>query len=111
MTRLNVVLLLAVLASALYLVHTQYESRRLFTELDRAVAEARRLETEHQRLQVEKRAQATPLRVEKIARAQLNMRTATPAITQYVSDPKGVASPATPAAGAQAPAGSAGGAP
>ena len=74
MTRLNVVLLLAVLASAIYLVHTQYESRRLFTELDRAVAEARRLETEHQRLQVEKRAQATPLRVEKIARAQLNMR-------------------------------------
>ena len=91
MTRLNVVLLLAVLASAIYLVHTQYESRRLFTELDRAVAEARRLETEHQRLQVEKRAQATPLRVERIARAQLNMRTATPAITQYVSDPQGVA--------------------
>ena len=91
MTRLNVVLLLAVLASAIYLVHTQYESRRLFTELDRAVAEARRLETEHQRLQVEKRAQATSLRVERIARAQLNMRTATPAITQYVSDPQGVA--------------------
>ena len=99
MTRLNVVLLLAVLASAIYLVHTQYESRRLFTELDRAHAESRRLETEHQRLQVEKRAQATPLRVEKIARAQLHMRTATPAITQYVSDPQGVAPSA--ATGAQ----------
>ena len=96
MTRLNVVLLLAVLASAIYLVHTQYESRRLFTELDRAVAEARRLETEHQRLQVEKRAQATPLRVEKLARAQLQMRTATPAITQYVSDPAGVTAAASP---------------
>ena len=89
MTRLNLVLLVAVMASALYLVHTQYESRRLFTQLDRAVSESRRLETEHQRLQVEKRAQATPLRVERIARAQLNMRTATPAITQYVSDPAG----------------------
>ena len=89
MARLNLMLLLAVLVSALYLVHTQYQSRRLFTELDRAVAEARRLDTEHQRLQVEKRAQATPLRVEKMARAQLNMRTATPAITQYVSDPAG----------------------
>ena len=87
MTRLNVVLLLAVLASAIYLVHTQYESRRLFTELDRAVAEARRLETEHQRLQVEKRAQATPLRVETLARNKLHMRTVTPAITQYVTDP------------------------
>ena len=106
MTRLNVVLLLAVLASAIYLVHTQYESRRLFTELDRAVAEARRLETEHQRLQVEKRAQATPLRVERIARAQLNMRTATPAITQYVSDPQGVATVnAAAAAAASQPAG------
>ena len=91
MIRLHLTLLLAVLASALFLVHTQYESRRLFTELDRATVEARRLETEHQRLQVEKRAQATPLRVEKIARAQLHMRTATPAITQYVSDPQGAA--------------------
>ena len=89
MARLNLMLLLAVLVSALYLVHTQYQSRRLFTELDRAVAEARRLDTEHQRLQVEKRAQATPLRVEKMARAPLNMRTATPAITQDVSDPAG----------------------
>ena len=86
MTRLNIVLLVAVLASALYLVHTQYESRRLFTELDRANAESRRLETEHQRLQVEKRAQATPLRVERLARDRLQMRTATPAITQYVTD-------------------------
>ena len=87
MTRLSIVLLLLVIASALYLVHTQYESRLLYTELDRALAEARRLETEHQRLQVEKRAQATPLRVEQLARAKLQMRTATPAITQYVADP------------------------
>ena len=107
MARLNLVLLLAVLVSAMYLVHTQYQSRRLFTELDRAVAEARRLDTEHQRLQVEKRAQATPLRVEKLARAQLNMRTATPAITQYVSDPAGADAaaaqprPATAAEGAR----------
>ena len=96
MARLNLMLLLAVLVSAMYLVHTQYQSRRLFTELDRAVAEARRLDTEHQRLQVEKRAQATPLRVEKLARALLNMRTATPAITQYVSDPAGAAAAASP---------------
>ncbi|MDH4416051.1 cell division protein FtsL [Acidovorax sp. HMWF029] len=107
MTRLNLVLLVAVLASAIYLVHTQYESRRLFTELDRAIAEARRLETEHQRLQVEKRAQATPLRVEKIARDQLKMRTATPAITQYVSDPQGVSGAAVAAASAAAQPGSA----
>ena len=85
MTRLNLVLLVAVLASALYLVRTQYESRRLTTELHRVTSEARKLETDTERLQVEKRAQATPLRIEKLAKDQLQMRTASPAITQYVS--------------------------
>lgn len=85
MTRLNLVLLLAVLASSLYLVSVQYESRRLFSELDKARSEARRLETDSERLQVEKRAQATPLRVERLAKEQLHMRTATPAITHYVT--------------------------
>jgi cell division protein FtsL len=84
MMRLNIVLLAAVIASALYLVRTQYESRRLYAELDRATSEARRIEIEHERLQFEKRAQATPLRVEKLAKEQLQMRAATPAITQYV---------------------------
>lgn len=85
MTRLNLVLLLAVLASALYLVDVQYESRRLFAEIDKANAEARRLSTENERLQVEKRAQATPSRVEKLAKEQLRMKSSTPAITHYVT--------------------------
>ncbi|MES3010034.1 MAG: cell division protein FtsL [Pseudomonadota bacterium] len=94
MSRINVVLLLAVLASALYLVRTQYESRQLFGELEKANNEARRLEVEFERLQVEKRAQATPLRVEKMARQQLQMHSATPGITQYVGDPDAKASAA-----------------
>ena len=94
MTRLNIVLLLAVIASALYLVRTQYESRRLYAELDRARSEARKLDTEQERLQVEKRAQATPARVERLAREQLRMRAATPAITQYVTLGAGKAAPA-----------------
>ena len=85
MTRINLVLLLAVIASAMYLVNVQYDSRRLFTELDRVTAESHKLETEFERLQVEKRAQATPARVEKIAREKLQMRQATPAITTYVN--------------------------
>jgi cell division protein FtsL len=85
MIRLNLVLLLAVLASALYLVNVQYESRRLFSNLDKARSEARKIETENERLQVEKRAQATPLRVEKIAKEKLQMRSVTPAITDYVT--------------------------
>jgi cell division protein FtsL len=91
MTRLSVVLLLAVMASALYLVHTQYESRRLYVELEKALAQSRKIEADNERLQVEKRAQATPLRIEKLARDRLQMRTATPAITQYVTYSDGAA--------------------
>ncbi len=85
MTRLNLVLLLAVLFSALYLVRTQYESRRLYVELEKTTALSRQLESDRDRLQVEKRAQATPLRVEQISKDRLKMRAATPAITQYVT--------------------------
>ena len=88
MTRLSVFLLLVVLGSALTLVHSQYESRRLFMALETARKEAARLEVEHDRLQVERRAQATPLRVEQIARQQLQMRMVSPAITQYVGAPQ-----------------------
>lgn len=83
--RLSLFLLLATVASALFLVHSHYESRRLFMALETARKEAKRSEVEHDRLQVEQRAQATPLRVEQLARQQLQMRTASPAITQYVT--------------------------
>ena len=85
MIRLNLVLLTAVMASALYLVSVQYGSRRLTTELDRAHTEARRLETEKDVLQVTKRSQATPARVERLAREKLQMRQAQAGITTYVT--------------------------
>ena len=85
MTRLNVLLLVALVISSVYLVRVSYESRRLFAELDRAQSEARQLEIEHERLKADKQSQATPLRVERVARDRLAMRTATPAVTQYVT--------------------------
>ena len=85
MARLNLFLLLAVLVSALYLVRIQYESRRLYVEIEKVTAQSRKIETERERLQVEKRSEATPLKVEKLARDRLQMRSATPAITQYVN--------------------------
>ncbi len=87
MTRVHFMLLLAILGTAMFLVRTQYESRKLTTEIDRAHSEARRLEIERERLDLEARTQATPLRVEKVAREQMGMRTINPAITVYVSDP------------------------
>jgi cell division protein FtsL len=85
MLRLNLFLLVALMASALYLVRVQYESRFLTSDIEQAQAEARKLEVEHERLMVEKRENAIPARVEKLAREQLQMRPATPAITQYVT--------------------------
>ena len=85
MMRLNLVLMLAVVCSAMYLVSVQYESRRLFVEIERARNKAHKLATEYDRLEVEKRGQATPSRVERIAKAQLQMRQTTPGITNYVT--------------------------
>ena len=86
MTRLNVLLLIVLLASCIALGRSAYDSMRLFTAIDRASAEARQLELDYQRLQVERQAQGTPMRVERTARDKLQMRNATPAVTQYVTD-------------------------
>ena len=97
MTRVNLVLLLALIASSLYLVRVSYDSRRLYSALDMAQGEAHKLEIEHERLKSEKQSQATPLRVERVARDKLAMRVATPAVTEYVTyAPAGAASGATP---------------
>ncbi|MEO6407744.1 MAG: cell division protein FtsL [Burkholderiaceae bacterium] len=96
MTRLNLLLLVVLLFSSVYLVRVAYDSRRLFAELDRAQAEERVLSSDHERLKTERQSQATPLLVERTARDKLAMRSATPAVTQYVSRPK----PASAVAGA-----------
>ncbi len=87
LTRLNVLLLIALLGSCFYLVRVSYETRSLFAALDRAQGEERMLESRHDQLVAEKQSQATPLRVEQTAREKLGMRSATPAVTQYLSAP------------------------
>lgn len=85
MTRLNLLLLVALMLSSIYLVRVSHESRRLFAALDTAQNEAHTLDNEYARLKSDKQTQATPLRVEKTARDKLAMRTATPAVTRYLS--------------------------
>ncbi len=95
MTRVNLVLMLVLLASAITLVRQSYDGRRLFSDLHRAQSEAQALETEFERLQAERQAAATPLRVEKSARERLGMRSATPGVTHYVDLPPLAAAPAS----------------
>jgi cell division protein FtsL len=85
MTRLNLLLLVALLASCVVLVRVSYDARRLFGQIDKAQAEERQLESDYERLKTERQSQATPSRVETVARNQLGMRTATPAVTNYVT--------------------------
>jgi cell division protein FtsL len=94
MTRVNILLLAAVLATMLYIVKIQYESRQLFVAIEKATVEVRKLELSHAALQVESRAQATPLIIEKLAKERLQMRSATPAVTQYISNANAVKTPA-----------------
>ncbi len=93
MTRPQLLLLALLSASAIGLVGNAYESRSLFTALDRAGSEAQQLAAEHKRLDAERQAQATHLRVERLAREKLQMRPATAAITAYVVDPAAAGAP------------------
>ena len=74
----------------------------MFMALETARKENKRLTVDLDRLDAERRAQSSPLRVESIARQQLQMHIASPAITQYVKvkGSAGVASPAHQAGGA-----------
>ncbi len=85
MARLNILLGLAVLISALWLVRSSHDARQLFVELERAQTESHNLQIEEERLQIDKRAQATLGRVEELAKQRLQMRGHGPEITHLVS--------------------------
>ncbi len=74
MARLNVMLLVVLVACALSLVTSRHQSRKLFVELEREQAQARHYDIEYGQLQIEQSTWAMPARVEKIAREQLRMQ-------------------------------------
>jgi cell division protein FtsL len=96
MTRLNVLLLLALIASSLYLVKVAYDVRRYFTAENQAQKDAQSLKNEFELLKTEQQSQGTPRLVEKAAREKLAMRTASPNVTRYVT--LGASAPAAPPA-------------
>ena len=91
MTRGHLVLLALLLGSCLYLVKVSYEARRVYALLDNARNEQRTLDTDFKRLDTERQAQATHMRVDKMARDKLKMfAAATPA--HFVDAPASTAS-------------------
>lgn len=73
-TRVHLVLLLAVIACALGVVTSQHKARKLFVELQKEKDRAQQMEVEWDQLQLELGTLATPARVEKIAGAKLQMQ-------------------------------------
>ena len=83
--RLNVLLLIALLACALILVKTQYQARHLFIELERSQTEARQLEVEWSQLQLDQSSLGKHERIQANAIKDLNMVPVTTDRTQYIT--------------------------
>jgi cell division protein FtsL len=74
MTRVNLVLLVVLVACALSLITARHQSRKLFVTLERAQAEGRAYDVEYGKLLLEQSTWGMPARVEKIARENLKMQ-------------------------------------
>ena len=74
MTKLNILLILIVIACALSVVTSQHKARKFFMELERKQERTRQLTVEWGQLQLEQSTWAMRARVEKIATKQLLMK-------------------------------------
>jgi cell division protein FtsL len=79
-SRVNLLLVALLIASALWLVHTSQRARQLTAALHSANVQQQRLDAELRRLEAERQAQATHLRVDRVAREKLGMASMTPAL-------------------------------
>lgn len=73
MSRINVILALALMASALGVVQAQHRSRTYFVELERLKKESRAFDEQWGQLQLEQGTWANPARVDALARAQIGL--------------------------------------
>lgn len=85
MARLNLVLLVLVVACALGVITAQHKSRSLFVDLEARQSEAKRLDEEFTQLQLEQGTWATNRRVEAVAAKSLGMRLPEPGTTRVVT--------------------------
>ena len=85
MGRLNLLLVVCIVACALMLVSSQNRSRTLFVALERSNQVERQLENEWSQLQVELGTLSKGLRVEEVARNQLRMKIPGAPQTRYLS--------------------------
>jgi len=83
--RVNILLILILIACALSVVTSQHKARKLFVELEKEQELARQLAVEWGQLQLEQSTWAMHTRIEKIATGQLHMQVPEPSRVQVVS--------------------------
>jgi len=89
MTRINTLLLVLLVVSALALVSAQYRARQRFVDLETAQDNARKLEVQWNQLQLDQATWSKHALIDTAARHDLNMVPVTPALTLYVSPGEG----------------------
>nr|WP_315467544.1 cell division protein FtsL [uncultured Undibacterium sp.] len=84
-TRLNLLLGLLLVISALSLINSQYQARRLFIEIERAQTLSQQYEIEWTQLKLDQSTFGKHARIEAVASKELGMGHVTPDRTQYLS--------------------------
>ncbi len=85
MTRLNLILLLLLVACSVSVVSAQHRARKVFMELIQEQETAAALEVEFDRLRLEQRTWAMHSRIEKVARQDLRMQAPSADRTHVIS--------------------------
>jgi len=87
MGRVCVLVAMVLMFSALSLVTARYQARQLYDQLDRYKDNSRILEIEWRRLQLDRAAESTNAKVDRLAREDLKMIAIVPDRTVFVSQP------------------------
>ena len=85
MDRAQTVVILALMASALSLVGSQHRGRSLFVALEKSRTQARQLDTEWRRLQLDLSTNSKQAIIDTVARRDLRMSPITPGRTLYLN--------------------------
>ncbi|MGA2550808.1 MAG: cell division protein FtsL [Burkholderiaceae bacterium] len=85
MTRINALMAVILVISALFLVSTQYEARRLHIDLEAAQDTTHKLDVEWSQLQLDQASLSKHALIDAAARKDLEMMPATPARTEYIT--------------------------
>jgi cell division protein FtsL len=85
MGRLSLLLSVVLMLCAISLVTSRYQARQLFIDYDRAQAQARDLDTDWRRLQLDRAELARNARVDRAAREDLKMIVIAPDRTIYLN--------------------------